>query len=184
MNVTGGRRIAGGGTEIRWHWFPSELVPVGVAATAEGLARLAPGTEERDFRETLSISRPEGRVVRAPGALAAVERAILEYLRGDRRTFDLPLDLSAVGEFDREVLAVAREIPFGETASYGEVAERIGRPGAARAVGSALGRNPVPLVVPCHRVVRSDGSPGGYTGGLDRKRRLLALEGASLPAWN
>lgn len=163
---------------VLWHRFSTEIGSIGLAATPDGLARLSPDRTTKEFREELDSSWPGRPVVQEPRALQAAERQIREYLAGDRTDFDLPLDLSGLGEFDRSVLRATREVPFGQVASYGEIASRIGRPGAARAVGSALGRNPVPLVVPCHRIVRSDGSLGGYTGGLERKERLLALEGA------
>lgn len=100
-----------------------------------------------------------------------------EYFRGERRKFALPLDLSAGTVFQQEVWRAAIEIPYGQPISYGDFAARIGRPNAARAVGGALGRNPLLIVVPCHRVVRSDGSLGGFGAGLPVKRALLELEG-------
>ncbi len=108
----------------------------------------------------------------------AAVRQLGEYLRGERRSFDLVLDLEELTMFRRRVLEELTRIPRGETVSYGELAERSGRPGAARAVGNAVARNPVPVVLPCHRVIRSDGSTGRYGGGRERKRKLLRLEGA------
>lgn len=163
---------------VLWDQFSSDIGAIGLAATPDGLARLAPGRSTEAFREELEAAWPDRPVVREPRAMEAAERQIREYLAGERTDFDLPLDLSGLGAFDRSVLRATREVPFGEVCSYGEIARRIGRPGAARAVGSALGRNPLPLVIPCHRIVRSDGTVGGYTGGVERKRRLLALEGA------
>jgi O-6-methylguanine DNA methyltransferase len=135
-----------------------------VQATPRGICLVRPGRLER------------------PGTAAGrrlAERAreeIVEYLHGRRSFFTVPVDLTGVPEFQRRVLEVAREIPFGEARPYAWVAERIGRPRAVRAVGTALGRNPVPFLVPCHRVWRSDGGLGGYLFGLDVKHRLLALE--------
>jgi methylated-DNA-[protein]-cysteine S-methyltransferase len=104
-----------------------------------------------------------------------------EYLAGERTTFDLPLRASG-NAFEQLVWAELARIPYGETASYGEIARRIGHPGAARAVGHANGRNPIAIVVPCHRVIGSDGSLTGYAGGLDLKRALLALEADAVAA--
>ncbi len=110
-----------------------------------------------------------------PAALAEAKRQIGEYFAGARREFDLPLALEGT-EFQRHVWAELRRIPFGETISYGELAARIGKPTASRAVGAANGRNPAPVVVPCHRVVSHDGTLGGYGGGLPTKQALLDLE--------
>ena len=101
------------------------------------------------------------------------------YFAGEKVEFDCGLDLSAGSSFDREVWEAARSIPFGETRSYGWIADKISRPNASRAVGGALGRNLIPVVVPCHRVLRTDGALGGFSAGLDWKVRLLALEGVS-----
>lgn len=101
-----------------------------------------------------------------------------EFFAGERSFFAVPVDLGAIPAFQRSVLEVAQQIPSGEVRSYQWIATRIRRPGAARAVGTALGRNPVPLIVPCHRVLRSDGSLGGYALGVERKRQLLLLESA------
>jgi O-6-methylguanine DNA methyltransferase len=135
-----------------------------IAASRRGLTRLEP-------------RRPGGAGASGPRGLVARARAELcEYLAGRRAFFSVPVDLSAAGDFQRRVLAAAREIPFGETRSYVWLADRVGAPRAARAVGTALARNPVPIVVPCHRVCRRDGGLGGYALGLAFKRRLLALE--------
>lgn len=114
---------------------------------------------------------------REPGALPAVVEQLGEYFAGERTAFDLPLKLDGT-PFQRAVWAALREIPYGETTTYGELARRLGRPAASRAVGMANGRNPVGVIVPCHRVVGAAGDLTGYGGGLDRKRRLLDLERA------
>ncbi|WP_037570499.1 methylated-DNA--[protein]-cysteine S-methyltransferase [Phaeacidiphilus oryzae] len=116
----------------------------------------------------------------APDPLPEAARQLAEYFAGDRRDFDLPLAPQGT-EFQKSVWAALREIPYGETWSYGRLAEHLGRPGASRAVGLANGRNPISIIVPCHRVIGADGSLTGYGGGLPRKRTLLALEHA-LPA--
>ncbi|MEN3280832.1 MAG: methylated-DNA-[protein]-cysteine S-methyltransferase [Solirubrobacteraceae bacterium] len=118
------------------------------------------------------------------GEGAALDHAaaqLNEYLAGERTTFDLPLRASG-NAFEQLVWAELARIPYGQTASYGEIARRIGHPGAARAVGRANGRNPIAIVVPCHRVIGSDGSLTGYAGGLDLKRALLALEADAVAA--
>lgn len=103
------------------------------------------------------------------------------YFAGELRQFSVPVDLSGVSDFTRRVLEATATIPYGETVSYGEIARMIGMPGATQAVGNALGANPVPIVIPCHRVIRSDGSMGWFTGGPEIKRALLRLEGVEFP---
>ena len=114
----------------------------------------------------------------APEAAAQVEG----WFAGELREFSVPVDLGALGGFQRRVLEAARGIPFGETASYKEMAIVAGSPGAVRAAGTAMGANPVPILIPCHRVIRSDGSPGLYGGGEELKRRLLEFEAAAVGA--
>ena len=118
------------------------------------------------------------RLLEAPARLDGAARQVEEYFAGARRSFDLPVDLRLSTGFRRAVLDHLAEIGFGRTESYAEVALAAGSPRAVRAVGSACATNPLPVVVPCHRVLRSDGSLGGYVGGLDAKRTLLALEAA------
>lgn len=117
-----------------------------------------------------------GDVVGLPDALAATVAQLGEYFEGTRRRFDLPVELSGT-PFQRSVWTALAGIPYGETISYAELAATVGRPSAFRAVGQANGANPVPIVLPCHRVIASGGAIGGYGGGLTLKRRLLALEG-------
>jgi len=129
------------------------------------------------------IGFPKGSMRREPEAdwifnetqLADVSRQLREYFAGERREFDLPLKLSGT-EFQVSVLEALQNIPYGETTSYGEIAKRIGRPKAVRAVGAANGRNPIPIIVPCHRVIGSTGDLTGFGGGLDTKEALLRLE--------
>lgn len=167
-----------GAGAVRWHRFRVPFGTIRVAASDEGLVRLSwREVSDEDFAAELCRRFPDRPVVRDRGALAEAERQLREYFAGDRTAFDVPVDLSALTDFDRRVLRAARGLAHGEVTSYGGLARQIGRPRAARAVGNALGRNPVAIVVPCHRVIRSDGSLGGYGGGIERKVDLLRLEG-------
>ena len=150
-----GRLVIGGDDDHLTHVL---LPNAGGSAT---WARRSDGLHDRDL----------------PAAVSAALRQIEEYLAGERRAFDLPL-APAGTEFQRHVWFALADIPYGETVSYAELAARVGRPRAFRAVGQANGANPLPIVLPCHRVVASGGGIGGYGGGPDLKRRLLALEGA------
>ena len=116
-------------------------------------------------------------MVRDTDRLGPAEEQLTEYFGRRRPRFDLFVDLTGLGDFQRAVLDAASGLEFGETVTYTEIARRIGRPKASRAVGNALGRNPIPIIVPCHRVVRTDRTLGGYTGGLRYKRALLDIEG-------
>ena len=122
------------------------------------------------------------RVLRSPRPTDEVRRQLDEYFAGERQEFELEVDLGPAREFGRAVLEQLARVPYGELTTYGTLAERAGRPRAARAVGTIMNRNPVPIVLPCHRVVGSTGSLVGYAGGLDRKRTLLELEGSLLKA--
>jgi methylated-DNA-[protein]-cysteine S-methyltransferase len=117
------------------------------------------------------------RVLLAPARLDRVRRELDEYFAGTRKDFDLEVDLALAKPFARKILAATARIPFGATSTYGEIAAEAGSPGAARAAGGALGSNPIPIVVPCHRVLARNGTLHGYTGGLHRKQHLLELEG-------
>lgn len=164
---------------VRWHRFSSAFGTMYVAATDRGLVKVS--WQQRDdeaFVGWLERRFAGCPVVRDDEFLAEAERQLREYFAGQRSCFDLPVDLSVLSPFQRRVLETALQtIPFGQVVPYAELARRIGRPKAARAVGGALGRNPVAIVVPCHRVVRGDGGLGGYGGGVEWKERLLALEG-------
>lgn len=163
---------------VRWHSFDTPFGVMYVAATARGLAKLSWQQDGLDaFVDWLEAHFRDCPVVRDSDGFAEVERQLQEYFVGSRSIFELPVDLSALSSFERRVLDAACRISFGQVVPYGELARRIGRPKAARAVGNALGRNPVAIVVPCHRVIRSDGSLGGYGGGIRWKERLLAIEG-------
>ena len=151
------------------------------AATERGLLRLAYELENGGVDEVLDqiAARLSPSIVEAPARLDGVRRELDEYFDGRRRVFDLPIDWRlARSPFTRRVLEAAVAIPYGTTSTYRDVAGAAGSPKAFRAAGSALGSNPLPIVVPCHRVLASTGGLGGYTGGLDRKRLLLGIEGA------
>jgi methylated-DNA-[protein]-cysteine S-methyltransferase len=155
--------------------------PVGtllLAATGAGLVRVAYDSEGLDEVLTTIAARISPRILNAPKRLDSAAREIDEYFAGRRRGFDLPLDFSLSNGFRRVVLEHLTGIAYGRTASYAAVAAAAGRPAAVRAVGTACATNPLPVVVPCHRVLRSDGSVGGYVGGPAAKRALLRLEAA------
>jgi methylated-DNA-[protein]-cysteine S-methyltransferase len=161
----------------------SPLGPLIAAATPRGLARLAYEEFNGGLDEVLDglAARLSPRVVEAPSRIDGVRRELDEYFAGRRHAFDVPVDLALVsGPFARRLLAACAAIPFGAVQTYREVATAAGNERAVRAAGNALSANPVPIVVPCHRVLRTGGGLGGYTGGLDKKERLLALEGALL----
>jgi methylated-DNA-[protein]-cysteine S-methyltransferase len=155
--------------------------PVGallLAATAKGLLRVAFDIEDHDrVLETLS-KRISPRVLRAPKRLDPAARELDEYFAKRRQVFDLPLDLSLSRGFRQLVQRHLPEIGYGQTRTYGQVAALVGNPKAVRAVGTACATNPLPLVVPCHRVLRADGTPGRYAGGPEAKVALLGLEAA------
>lgn len=154
--------------------------PVGVlllAATPVGLVRVAYSNEGRDDRVLAELAEQlSPRILHAPARLDPAAHQIEQYFARRRQRFDLPLDFRLARGFRRSVLDHLTEIPYGTTASYARIADAAGSPKAMRAVGSACATNPLPVVVPCHRVVRSDGTLGGYVGGLDAKRTLLDLE--------
>ncbi len=156
--------------------------PVGtllLAATPKGLVRVAYEVEDHArVLDTLS-HRISPRVLRAPRRLDAAMRELEEYFSKQRRAFGLPLDLSMSRGFRQLVQKHLPEIGYGQTRTYGQVAELVGKPKAVRAVGTACATNPLPVVVPCHRVLRADGTPGGYVGGPAAKQVLLSLEAAA-----
>jgi len=148
------------------------------ALTRRGLVRLSfPEEGEAELLQELS-RRLSPRVVRGADRLDPLRRELDEYFGGRRRRFELQLDWSLIGPFARRVLRRTSAIPYGGSSSYGEIAAEAGSPRAARAAGNALGANPIPIVIPCHRVLHAGGGLGGYGGGLERKRWLLELEGA------
>jgi methylated-DNA-[protein]-cysteine S-methyltransferase len=150
-----------------------------LAATESGLARVAFDREDHDAVLTQLATEISPRILSTPRRLEDAARQLEEYFAGHRRTIEVPIDLRLARGFRRNVLDHLRAIPYGVTRSYSAVAAAAGNPKAVRAVGSACSHNPLPVVVPCHRVVRSDGTLGQYLGGIEAKRALLALEGAA-----
>jgi len=159
--------------------YTTVATPVGVlllAATEQGLVRVAYDVEDHDRVLQALADALSPRILRAPARLSVAERQVQEYFARERTRFDLPLDLALSRGFRRDVQRRLLDIGYGDTRSYTEVAALVGSPRAVRAVGSACATNPLPVVVPCHRVLRSDGALGGYIGGLAAKTALLALE--------
>jgi methylated-DNA-[protein]-cysteine S-methyltransferase len=191
---TGRNRDVGARLPLALAVLDSTLGPVHVAASADGIHGLELRTTPEAF--AASVARRTGRPTQPiaqgdRGTRAMVHRLeveLAEHLTGARQAFTIPVVLEGVGDWDRRVLAGVRDIPWGATAGYGELARRIGSPGAARAVGGAVGRNPVGLLIPCHRVIAGDGTLGGYGGSwfgsreelLALKRALLAVEGVAV----
>jgi methylated-DNA-[protein]-cysteine S-methyltransferase len=161
--------------DVAYADLDSPLGPLSVFVTARGLVRLAYGEAHDELDDIAERLSP--RIVEAPEQTDAVRRELEAYFAGARRGFDVPVDWSLVRGFAGAVLQATARIPFGSVSSYRDVATDAGSPNAYRAAGNALGSNPVPIVVPCHRVLHAGGGLGGYTGGLERKRFLLHLEG-------
>jgi methylated-DNA-[protein]-cysteine S-methyltransferase len=167
--------------DVAYASVDSPLGPLVVAATPKGLVRVSYSEfrGEDDVLEELA-RRVSPRVLEAPARVDRVRRELDEYFEGRRERFDTPIDWSYLAGFTREVLRATAKIPFGDVSTYAGVADAAGSPRAVRAAGNALGANPMPVVVPCHRVLRTGGALGGYTGGLERKEFLLRLEGRLL----
>lgn len=153
-----------------------------VASTAKGICMIAIGKSDTELERRLHDEFPDTAAKRDDHAMRSTRKSIEDRIAGKSLGDKLPLDLHGT-PFQLDVWSEMLRIPAGSTRSYGEVAKRIGRPKAFRAVAQACGANPVPIVVPCHRVIASGGALGGYTGGLDRKLALLASEGVSNPSW-
>jgi methylated-DNA-[protein]-cysteine S-methyltransferase len=167
-----------GTLDVAWATADTPLGQLVLMATEDGLVMVSYHSVEEAVEEAGRRISP--RVLRSPRRLDPARRELEEYFAGRRQRFDVPLDWRLVGDFQRRVLSACAAIPFGRVATYQDMATSAGNPKASRAAGTALGRNPMPIVVPCHRVLRSGGGFGGYTGGLDKKRTLLELEGVIL----
>ena len=162
--------------EVAYRTLDTPVGPLLLAATAQGLVRVAFEREGFDAVLAALASRVSPRVLEAPRRLDEAAAELEEYFTGTRRRFDLPLDRALSTGFREKVQRVLPRIDYGSTRSYKEIAELVGSPRAVRAVGTACATNPLPIVVPCHRVLRTDGALGGYVGGLDAKTALLTLE--------
>jgi methylated-DNA-[protein]-cysteine S-methyltransferase len=169
------RAAAEGLLDVAYATVDSPLGQLLVAATPRGLVRLSYGAGGEVLEDLAGRLSP--RILEAPARLDEVRRELDEYFEGRRSEFDLPIDWSLTRGFTGKVLRATARIGFGKTSTYAEVAGRAGSPRAVRAAGNALGANPIPVVVPCHRVLRTGGALGGYTGGVERKEFLLRLEG-------
>ncbi|MET0451779.1 MAG: methylated-DNA--[protein]-cysteine S-methyltransferase [Mycobacterium sp.] len=165
--------------DVAFRIVDTPVGPLLVAATEVGVLRVAFAVEDHDVVLQRLSDAVSPRILRAPARLDRVARELDEYFAGARKRFDVALDWRLSAGFRSTVLHHLPEIGYGHTASYAVVAELAGNPKAVRAVGTACATNPLPVVVPCHRVVRSDGSMGGYLGGVEAKRTLLSLEGAA-----
>jgi methylated-DNA-[protein]-cysteine S-methyltransferase len=165
--------------DVAYRIVDSPVGPLLVAATELGLVQVAYASQNHDTVLQILADRVSPRILLAPARLDIIARELDEYFAGGRRSFDVPLDWRLSAGFRNIVLQHLPEIGYGHTASYAAVAQLAGNPKAVRAVGSACATNPLPVVVPCHRVVRSDGGMGGYLGGVEAKRTLLALEAAA-----
>ncbi len=172
---------ARGLVDVAYSFVDSPFGELLVAITKQGLVRVE--YPNHDFDEALEelAAKVSPRVLESPRSTEPVRRQLEEYFAGARRSFTVGVDLSLVRGFTRKVLEQTARIPFGAVSTYREVATGAGNPRAVRAAGNALGSNPIPIVVPCHRVVRTGGGLGGYTGGLERKVKLLQLEGVTIP---
>ena len=157
---------------------PTPIGPLWVGASARGLVAIEIGAEEEEFVASLK-RRGFERINRDPQPLASALTQLGEYLAGERQNFDLPIDWSSLSPYQEEVLRRVYAVPYGRVSTYGEIARQLGKPGAARAVGRANATNPIPLVIPCHRVLGADGALRGYgaPGGVETKAWLLRLEG-------
>jgi len=172
------RRAADEGVlDVAYGTADSPLGPLTVIVTRRGLVRLSYAHEAVDEQLDEIATRVSPRILALPERTDAVRRQLDEYFAGSRHGFDVPIDWRLVRGFAGDVLRATSRIPFGSVSSYREVATEAGSPNAYRAAGNALGSNPIPIVVPCHRVLHAGGGLGGYTGGLERKRYLLHLEG-------
>jgi methylated-DNA-[protein]-cysteine S-methyltransferase len=174
----GARAEAEGLVDVAYASVDSPLGPLVVAATPRGVVRVA-YTDRSSPEEVLEelAARVSPRVLESPRRVDPVRRELDEYFAGRRREFETPVDWSQLTGFTRKVLRATARIGFGDTSTYAGVATQAGSPRAVRAAGNALGANPVPVVVPCHRVLRTGGALGGYAGGSERKAYLLRLEG-------
>jgi methylated-DNA-[protein]-cysteine S-methyltransferase len=164
----------------RYGRVESPVGPLFVAASDRGLCEIGYGSNEPESKFQEHLRQRGFRPVADANAIQDIAKQLHEYFGGQRNRFDVPLDFSGISPFTQTVLSATANVGYGQLMTYRDIAVEVGRPGASRAVGNALGRNPIPVIVPCHRIVRSDNSLGGYTGGIEIKERLLSLEGVYL----
>ncbi len=160
---------------IRWTSLSTPIGAVVIIVGPRGVLGIGLRSDDPEH----DAHRAEPTAVRDDAGLAPIAGVLSDLIDGKRRDFPYPLDISGGTSFQKTVWTALRDIPYGTTLTYGELAARIGKPNAARAVGQAVGVNPLPVVIPCHRVLASGGALGGFTGGLDIKRHLLRVEGIS-----
>jgi methylated-DNA-[protein]-cysteine S-methyltransferase len=177
MGSLGPRAEAAGLVDVAYASMDSPLGELLVAVTPRGVVRVSYATEVVDQVLAELADRVSPRVLHMPRRTDELRHELDEYFSGSRRQFDIPVDWSLVRGFAQGVLRATARVPFGQVTSYRQMAEAAGSPRASRAAGNALGSNPIPIVVPCHRVLHADGGLGGYAGGLERKQLLLTLEG-------
>lgn len=170
---------AAGVVDVAWALVDTPIGKLLVAVTPRGVCEIAFDPDVEATLERLAGTFG-ARVLGAAEPVEPLRRELDEYFQGKRRAFDVAVDLTGATSFHREVLSCLATVRYGTTTTYGQLAERVSRPRAARAIGGAMNRNPVPIVLPCHRVVGASGALTGYAGGLEVKSRLLALEGVSL----
>jgi methylated-DNA-[protein]-cysteine S-methyltransferase len=174
----GEEAASAGLVDVAYAEADSPFGPLLVATTRRGLVRLAYPNEDRDQILEELASRVSPRVMESLARVDDVRRQLDDYFERERRGFDIDVDFALTRGFFRKVLRATARIPYGQLSTYRVIATKAGSPRASRAAGNALGSNPIPIVVPCHRVIHSSGGLGGYTGGLERKEFLLELEGA------
>lgn len=173
-----GRAAAQDLVDVAYAWVDSPIGALLVAGTRAGVATIAFTPDDDDVVLEELAARISPRILEAPARLDDARRELDEYFDGRRTRFEVPLDWQLTSGFGRRVLRATARIPYGRTSSYQRVAAAAGSPAGSRAAGNALGANPIPIVVPCHRVLRTGGAIGGYGGGIERKEWLLKLEGA------
>ena len=177
------RRAADGGqVDVAVATMDSPIGELTVAVTPRGLVTVAFEGEDREVLFDRLARELSPRVLEATAPTDEARRELERYFAGDRQRFDVKVDRALIGPFARKVLQATSKVGYGQLATYGQIASSIDRPNAARAVGSALGSNPIPIVIPCHRIVGANGRLTGYAGGLSRKEALLRLEGSLLSA--
>jgi methylated-DNA-[protein]-cysteine S-methyltransferase len=171
-------RRAEGDVDLAYETVDTPVGPILVAVSRRGLVRVSYQTEDQDLVLEELAGRLSPRILRSTGRTDEIRRELDQYFEGHRRRFDVPVDWALTAGFFRKVLRATARIPYGQVRTYTEMATRAGSPRAYRAAGNALHSNPIPIVVPCHRVVHADGGLAGYGGGIERKEYLLTLEGA------